>query len=414
MTRPLRPWSLRRRLTLRVLALVVLGWLATILLATSVLHHEMNEVFDEELLSLVETMVLNLDTEPDKGIPRTIGVETSSGERVLRILPTGTAHGSAPWPELVTDGFHTKPGWCILRRTAEGVVIEAAQTTKWRREELLEAAWAFVVIALPLVILLIWGLRRATATATAPVARLAAAVSQRDPDDLSPIETAPLPRELRPLATAFDSYLSRIQSLRRSERDFIANAAHELRTPLATLRGRLQLSADPDAGAAVETVDALTRRVERLLQLSRLESGVGLGRGPTDILRILRMLIDEVQPRARHTILMDDSDLEQLMIAADTDATAILLRNLIENALEHGSGTVRLRLSPAAALVIENPLMAGSLPQGRFQPGEQSPGHGLGLSITGALAQAMGVPMRRSERNGIIRFKLQFTLDRAN
>lgn len=400
-TRP-RPWSLRRRLTSRVLLLVMGGWLATIALSAAVLNHEMNEMFDEELSALVETTVLFLDTAPDGGIPRTLGVETNDGERVLRILASDQAAAATPWAAISRDGFHNAPGWRILRRSAEGAIIEAAHAINWRYEEMLEAASALIILALPLVAVLLWGLRRIVAETTEPVARLAHAVERRNPDDLSPVGAEGLPLELRPLAKAFDSYLTRIGALRQSERDFIANAAHELRTPLAILRSRLELSTDPDAMAAVSTVDALTRRVERLLQLSRLEAGVGIGRGPSDLIRILRLLIDEFRPLARHLIQFDDSDLASLSVAADADALAILLRNLIENAIEHGTGEVKICMTPNGGLTIENPALNVVLPETRFDRGEQSTGLGLGLSIVDALAQAMGVPLSRHQRDGNI------------
>lgn len=405
MTAP-RPWSLQRRLTGRVLALVVGAWLTTIALSALVLDHEMNEMFDEELQALVETTVLYLDTAQAAAIPRTIGVETGNGERVLRILSPDHAAGPAPWSTLTTDGFHDAAGWRILRASAEGVVIEAAHATTWRREEMLEAASAFLLLALPLVLLLIWGLRRTVTEATAPVARLAVAVAARGPDDLSPTDAHGLPQEVQPLADALDGYLARIDALRQSERAFIANAAHELRTPLAAIRNRLALSDDAQALASIDAVDALTRRVERLLQMSRLE--VGLGRGPADLIRILRLLLNDLAPRARHPLKLDDADLETLMVAADPDALAILLRNLIENALDHGTGPVRITLTPSATLSIENPADHPTLRETRHSPGPASPGTGLGLSIIRDLAHAMQVPLAITAGPAQVRVDLRF------
>lgn len=411
MTAPARPWSLRRRLTGGVLALVLGGWIATVALSAFVLEHEMNEMFDEELQALVETTVLYLDTAQGGTIPRTLGVETNDGERVLRILSPDRADAPAPWPALAGDGLHDAPGWRILRFSAEGVVIEAAHATTWRREEMLEAASAFLALALPLFGLLLWGLRRIVTGTTAPVVRLADQVAARGPDDLSPTDADGLPDELLPLAGALDAYLARIGALRQSERDFIANAAHELRTPLAAMRNRLALSADPDARAAMATVDALTRRVERLLQLSRLEAGLGLGRGPSDLIRILRLLIGELAPGARHAIRLDDGDLDRLEVAADPDALAILLRNLIENAIEHGTGEVRIKVTPDGVLVIENPADQPILPEERFRPVYGSQGVGLGLSIIRALAQAMEVAMSETAGTASVLVKLTFKPD---
>lgn len=407
-----RRWSLRRRLTSRVLALVLGGWIATVALSALVLDHEMNEMFDEELQALVETTILSLDAGLTSAAPRLVGVQTNDGESVLRLSVPGQPADDAPWPALLTDGFHDAEGWRILRRSAEGRVIEAAYATDLRREEKIEAVAAFLFLALPLMVLLLWALGRIVTDATVPVQRLAGAVAVRGPDDLSPVRASGLPDEVLPLAVALDGYLARIDGLRRSERDFIANAAHELRTPLAGLRARLALSVDPDAKAAVAQVDALTRRVERLLQLSRLEAGIGLGRGPADLLRILRLLIDELRPRARHAIRFDDGDLDRLPVAADADALAILLRNLIENALDHGSGDVRVTLTRDGRLTIENPAPGAQLPTERFASGMGSRGAGLGLSIVAALSEALQVSLSHTTTNGTVRVDLKFDLAR--
>lgn len=413
MTAPSRPWSLRQRLTGRVLLLVMGGWLTTIALSAAVLNHEMNEMFDDELQALVETTVLFLDTATEGGIPRTLGIQTNDGERILRILARDQT-AAAPWPALVGDGFFDSAGWRVLRHTAEGAVIEAAHATSWRREELLEAASALLLLAFPLVGLLLWSLRRTVAGATKPVATLAGAVSGRNPDDLSPVGSEGLPQELHPLAEALDGYLARIGALRQAERDFAANAAHELRTPLAALRGRLELSADPDAVAGVATVDALTRRVERLLQLARLEAGVGIGRGPSDLIRILRLLLDDIRPRAQHAIRFDDSDLDSLTVAADADALSILLRNILENAVEHGTGEVQLTVTPEGTLTIQNPTRDFTLAEVRFDRGKTSTGLGLGLSIVAALSKAMAVPLRRTSTHGIIRYEMTFQVEKVD
>lgn len=410
MTESGAPWSLRRRLTGRVLGLVVIGWLATIGLGAVILGHEMNDMFDDELAALVETTMLSLDAAGGRAIPRHMGVQTSTGERILRILPGTGQMPPAPWPELREDGLHDAPGWRILRVTAEGTVIEAAHATAWRRNEITETASAFLFPVIPLIALLLWGLRRTTAEAAFPVSRLAAAVAARKPDDFSPLQAGDLPLELRPLAGAFGDHLLRIKAFRQAERDFVANAAHDLRTPLAIIRGRLQLSADPDAAATVPVIDSLTRRLERLLQLSRLEAGASLGAGPADLVRILRLLIDDLRPRSRHRLVLDDGDLETLMVAADPDAVAILLSNLLENAVEHGSGDVRLRLAGDGTLTVENPTLVSAVAAGRFEKGVGSSGLGLGISIIEAVARAMNASLACEIGQGRVTFELRFPL----
>ncbi|MCB5410760.1 sensor histidine kinase [Pseudogemmobacter faecipullorum] len=406
-----RPWSIRRRLTRRVLLLVGVIWLVTAALAVAFLDYEIGEMLDEEMEVVAQTTVLFLDATPGGVVPRNIGINSNNGERILRILRSSDPVPDQPWPVLTEDGFHRVPGWRVLRLSAEHAVIEVGHSTTWRREEMLEAGTAFLLLILPMILLLILGLRYSLSQGFAPLEALTRAISGRAPGDLSPLPEHGLPRELAPLAQGLNQYTTRIGELRHAERQFVANASHELRTPVAAIRARLDLSQDPEARATLPLLDSLTRRVERLLQLSRSEAGIGLGRGPGDLVQILRLLLREVGEHAAHPILFDDGDFDEMPVAADPDALAILLRNLLENAVGHGSGLVRLRLSRegegAARLVISNPAAEGF----RDQPFARRPGSqgvGLGLSIVEQLARAMEVGVTKSFADGKAEITLIF------
>jgi two-component system OmpR family sensor kinase len=409
MTAPVaKPWSLRRRLTGRVLALVTLGWLATIALAALVLDHELNEMFDEELQALAQTTVLFLDASGTAAIPREIGVETNDGDRILRILSDTAPEPPAPWPALDRDGFADVAGWRVLRVSAEGAVIEVAHALSWRREEMLETASSFLLLILPLIGLVVWALGRGLTQGLAPVETLAHEMDQRTPDDLSPLATQGLPLELQPMVAGMNGYVARVDALRRSERQFVGNAAHELRTPVAAIRARLDLSDDPEARAAVPMLDALTRRVDRLLQLARSEAGLGLGQGPADLVQVLRLLIDDVRRDAPFAIRFDDSDLDRLMVAVDVDALAILIRNALENAIQHGTGPVQVLLTPDAVLTLRNPTPLTAFHDAPFHKSAGSQGAGLGLSIMAGLARSMGVRLEKTIRDGQASVTIRF------
>ena len=406
-----RPWSIRRRLTRRVLLLVIAIWIGTVGLAVLFLDYEIGEMLDEEMEVVAETTILFLDATPGGVVPRSIGIESSNGERVLRILRPADPVPDDPWPALSKDGFQTLSGWRVLRVSAEHAVIEVAHSTSWRREEMLEAAAAFLVLILPMIVLLIWGLRYSLRQGFSPLEALTRSITGRGPADLSPVPEAGLPQELLPLTAGLNHYTARIAALRDAERQFVANASHELRTPIAGIRARLDLSPDPEARAALPLLDSLTRRVERLLQLSRSEAGIGLGRGPVDLIGILRLLLRETGQNAAHPIRFDDGDHEAMMVAADPDALAILLRNLLENAVGHGSGTVLVRLSKAEGgageLLIRNPAAAGFQDQPfARRPGSQ--GMGIGLSIVDQLARAMEIGLEKRFEAGEARITLRF------
>ncbi|WP_050525848.1 sensor histidine kinase [Pseudorhodobacter aquimaris] len=386
-----RTWSIRRQLTRYVLGLVLLAWAATVLIATFAIRYEMNEILDEELRTVAEATALFLEDAEGPPNPRVIGLTDASGNRVLRVTRTGQSTADAPWPVLETDGLHNTAGWRVLRLTAGGGVVEVGHNLSWRLEELWEAASSMLVMILPMIALLIWGLRRSLAQALAPLERLAATIVARKPEDLSPVPLDDLSQETLPLIAGMNAYIARIETLRLAERQFIANAAHELRTPIASIYARLELSSDPDAKIAVPQLKSLTHRLGRLLQLSRSEAGLGLGAGPSDLVQILRLVIEEVGRNTDRPIHFDDGDHEQMIVPHDPDALAILLRNLLENAVEHGTGTVRIRLGPGAQLRVENPTDNPGFLEEPFRKGAQSGGTGLGLSIVSALVNVMGV-----------------------
>lgn len=402
-----RGWSIRWRLTRATLAVVGLGWLGTILLTLWFLDHEMNEGFDEEMALVARTALLSVESAPGPVLPRIVGMSPEEeDERLVRLSRPGLALPAAPWPQPAEDGFSEANGWRILRATGDSAVIEVAQSRAWRREELFEAASALIVLVLPMILLLVWGITRSLARTLAPVEALAGAIGARRPDDLSPVTGTGIPRELLPLTEGLNLYLARIEDLRQAERRFVANAAHELRTPVAAIRARLDLGGDP--AGAVPMLDDLTRRVERLLQLARSEAGVGLGGGPADVLRILRLLVEDTARKEGVALHFDDGDMESLILPLDPDAVAILLRNLIDNAVDHGDGTLRLTLTPEARLTVENPTTGDAFAEAAFGKGPQSHGIGLGLSIVATLAAAMGITVEKTIGGGKARVVVAF------
>lgn len=129
---------------------------------------------------------------------------------------------------------------------------------------MLEVGIGLLLLILPLVGLLTWWLRRGLRQAITPVTDIATVISRRDPDDLSPVAGTALPNELQPLVTSLNSYIGRVDDLRQAERQFIANAAHELRTPLAVIRARLDLSKDEGAQQTLPVLAAYSDSMESI------------------------------------------------------------------------------------------------------------------------------------------------------
>lgn len=138
----------------------------------------------------------------------------------------------------------------------------------------------------------------------------------------------------------------------------------------------------------VASVGRLAATVERLLDLARAEAGTVRPGETCDVVRVLRLLVAEAPAEQ---VLLDDGDVEEMAVTADTDSVALLLGNLLRNAREHGTGPVRVTLGPGATVAIANPVAPGAaFLVGRFATGAGSRGSGLGLAIARATANRFG------------------------
>jgi two-component system sensor histidine kinase QseC len=260
-------------------------------------------------------------------------------------------------------------------------------------ETLLPQLVALPLLALGIVCIVGW--------ATRGIGTVTRAVASRAPDALEPIPLAPAPRELHGLLDAFNDLLGRNRRLMAQERRFIADAAHELRTPISALKLHAQnLEDSEDPAARAESLDGLLRglsRCERLVQqlldLARAEAG-GTARAlvEVDLSALARDTLAELGPlalAAGRELALDADD--RLKVRGDVVLLRSLLRNLVDNALKHGAGDVLVRLRRETGQVrldVEDQgtsLAAEERAQvlQAFQRGSnaQSEGSGLGLSI---------------------------------
>lgn len=257
---------------------------------------------------------------------------------------------SANAPEKALDlprdqGFTTSAGWRIftLGHPTQALRIHVADSLQHRQEVQREVLlWLLLPLGglLPILILMI---RRITRRALRPVAQFALQVGQRGGNNLSAVPGKPLPRELQAIADSTNHLLERLKLALDVERALAANAAHELRTPLATLRLRLAtaLQADlPEAvrqviESAVVSLSQLSRRTEKLLQLSRAESSLALKREGVDLRTLASAVVQEFWSDATTLVRLNLElpELENPRMLGDFDTLALALRNLIENAL---------------------------------------------------------------------------------
>jgi signal transduction histidine kinase len=267
-----------------------------------------------------------------------------------------------------------------------------------------------LVGALALAAALLAGYLLAARTA-APLRRFAGTAAAIDAGDLSPrIDAGPeSAAELRALADSFNLMLDRLEDAFARQRGFVSDASHELRSPLTTIRGQIEVLArekNPDA-TAVRRVEATTlaelRRVEllveQMLALARLDEGVGPSRREVDAASFLREAVAAAPGGAAV------GDLAPGRIELDPDMVARVLRNLIENARRHADPQGAVAVSSAAVggrLRVEvdddGPGIAPAERErvfGRFHRSDTardraSGGSGLGLAIARAIVDAHG------------------------
>lgn len=388
---PNNNWSLKRRLLGRVVIGVGLGWLLGLGIGLWIIAHEMGELLDE---SLKDSAHLSAALYQASGSAGLHALDVSSD---IRIIDHGREVIAAEWPPLDEDGGQTLGEWRVYRLSDPGIglIVETGQSSEWRRDELLESMGSMLLLMLPILLITLLVVGRATTSALRPATRFAEELKSRKATDLSPVSAAALPREVAPIPAALNNYLQRLRNHINAERLFATNAAHELRTPIAAASAQAQLMArgmaDPDAPKRMTAaLDRLALLVERLLQLSRAEAGVS-GEATCDIVRLTRIAIADTCPEA----VFDDGDQERMMVPVHHDAAGLMIGNLLRNARDHGIGGVKVRLGAGPTLTISNRVAPNAeFLHGIFERSAASRGTGLGLGIVTKIAEKEGVALR--------------------
>jgi two-component system sensor histidine kinase TctE len=287
------------------------------------------------------------------------------------------------------------------------VLIQVGETLN-KRQQLANEIIAGIIVPqfflFPLVALLVWfGLERGTQ----PLERLRQRLLERRPSDLSPIDEHDVPEEIAPLVQAFNRLMERLAHVHKAQERFIADAAHQMRTPLAALRTQLEFAlrqSDPkETQASLERIRASVERaahgISQLLSLARTQAEAPPRFEPVEVNELLREVTQEFVERALARRI--DLGFEAAAEPARVDGNPLLLHelfsNLVDNAIRYtpagGRVTARVRAREFVVAEVEDNGIGVDESQRelifeRFYraPGTEASGSGLGLPIVRSIA----------------------------
>ena len=321
-----------------------------------------------------------------------------------------------PLPTALADGLSTvqvggEAFRVLVRTTARGERIAVAQEVDARNKDARESAWRSLLpflILFPVLLLVVGDLVRKLFR---PIATLAEQIDQRAEQELHPIDEQHLPTEIRPFVVAINRLLARVAQSMDSQRRFVADAAHELRSPMTALSLQAERLAAIDLPApARERLHPLARGIERsrqlIDQLLSLAAAQFAGERPpssVSVLAVYRRVLEDLLPLAeRKELDIGVDSLEDVQLTINEMDLFTLVKNLVDNAIRYtpAGGKIDLCVEQIQGRVClqvrdSGPGIALDEQARIFDPfyrslGGTETGSGLGLSIVKAIAERIG------------------------
>ena len=414
-------FSLRRRLLGLLLGGVAAAWLVTMAFSYVDAHHEVDELFDAQLAQAAQTL-LALASHDEGEYIEDLGDVAHKYQRRLR-FQIWRADGkllmrsnNAPESPLTQAGgfseTHGEEGhWRHFSQWNDerSLQVQVSENHHIRDDLIGHIAWRLIIPALcglPLIGLWVWLATRHGLSSLDGVARQ---IASRDPQQLQAIHPASAPAEIRPLVEALNGLFQRVEQTIDAERRFTADAAHELRTPLAALQVQLQVAQRARNGEEHDRslqqlqsgLSRAARLVDQMLQLARLDPESGLPHPqPVDLTALGEAVCADLgaQIIARNIDFSFESP-GPAIVTGHAEWLRVLIRNLVDNAVrytpEGGTVTVRIeRQNGRLTLAVSDsgpgiPAAQRSAVLQRFHRLDQGgqPGSGLGLAIVARIAE---------------------------
>jgi two-component system, OmpR family, sensor histidine kinase TctE len=431
---------------------LLLLWPISLALTWLVAQGLANKPFDRALIYNVQALAQQVRLGPDKRVEFSLPLPASellradetdlvyyqvtgslnehlSGERDLPLPKPNVPKGGSYEVHIRDDemrGLEVRVAYTWIRLDADGTrpaLVQVAETREKRSvlaAEIIKGVMLPQFALLPLAVLLVW---LALVRGIKPLSQLEERIRARKPDDLSPLDDKAVPMEVAPLVVSVNDLLERLKDSIVTQKRFLADAAHQLKTPLAGLRMQADLaqrsgSSEEDLKKSLQQIGRAsvqaTHTVNQLLSLARAESsGTHLAQQSCDMVTLVSEVLQDSLPRAMDKGL----DLGYEGVLAGTPGVQVLgnatllkemLRNLVENAIHYtpntperqGVITVRVLVDPySKALVIQVEDNGPGIPTAEselvFQPfyralGTNVDGSGLGLPIVKEIAHQHG------------------------
>ena len=422
--------SLKQRLLVLALTTVVLIWMGAATFTYFDAREEFGEILDAHLAQSAELLAVQashdldeLENEHDHLLHKyslRVAFQVWEGGRVLRLHSANAPEQPLADPE---QGFSDKVidghRWRVFSTWDDSGenLIHVAELTKERDELARDIAANLLkplLFSLPLLALLLW---MAVTRSLLPLDKLTKEVAQREPDNLAPLDAGTAPREVAPLIDRLNKLFVRIDASLQKERRFTADAAHELRTPVAGIKAQAQVARTATKETerihaldnAILGCDRAAHLIDQLLTLARIDTLSDEVTEPCPLKEIAAEVIATIAPTAlNQDIRLELTEDDEMVVHGNPVLLRILLRNLIDNAVRHTrAGTsvqidVSNRHGQSCLSVTDNgPGIPASeldrVAERFYRPlGTSASGSGLGLSIVKRIAEVHGASLQLS------------------
>ena len=415
--------SIQRKLSFSVsLAIVVVALLAGVFSFITAFN-EAQELQDDTL----QQVAMLFDRQTLAPVPPGSAPDSLDDSRVIvQHLAGGDATADVPdagaplaLPATLPDGLHTlevngQTLRVLVKTTARAERIAVAQDTNARDEIARDSALHTLLPLLVLVPVLLLVVADLVRKMFRPIAALSTEIDQRTEQALHPVEKEHLPVEVRPFVVAINRLLTRVAQSMQVQRRFVADAAHELRSPLTAMSLQAERLADSEMSAAArERLATLRQGIERgrnlldqLLTLARVQATPALPKSPVSVRGIYRRVLEDLMPLAeakRIDIGVEGAQDAQVLVS-ELDMIA-MVKNLVDNAIRYTppGGQVDLSVETVQGRVVltiqdNGPGIALAERERVFDAfyrtlGSDQVGSGLGLSIVKAVSDRIGAEM---------------------